>query len=82
MRNTLTYTCIRSAGVDFKVSFHGVGTPPPCALHIEAHQDSMGICLYLAQEEELTEGYIDLIIPDDVIMGVDAPIEADMSLAD
>jgi hypothetical protein len=28
----------------------------------------MGICLYLAQDEELTEGYIDLIILDDVMM--------------
>lgn len=61
------------AGVDFKVSFHGEGTHPPHALHSEGHQDSMGICLYLALAEELTEGYIDLIILDDVMMSVDAP---------
>ncbi len=46
----------------------GEGTHPPHALHSEGHQDSMGICLYLALAEELTEGYIDLIIWDDVMM--------------
>ncbi|MFA0847167.1 MAG: AAA family ATPase [Methanobacterium formicicum] len=61
------------AGVDFKVNFHGQGNHPPHALHSEGHQDSMGICLYLALAEELTEGYIDLIILDDVMMSIDAP---------
>lgn len=62
------------AGVDFKVTFHGEGTHhPPHALHSEGHQDSMGICLYLALAERLTKGYIDLIILDDVMMSVDAP---------
>ena len=61
------------AGVDFKVKFHGEGKHPPHALHSEGHQDSMGICLYLALAERLTQGYIDLIILDDVMMSVDAP---------
>lgn len=61
------------AGVDFKVDFHGRGVNPPHALHSEGHQDSMGICLYLALAERLTQGYIDLIILDDVMMSVDAP---------
>lgn len=61
------------AGVDFKVNFHGQGNHPPHALHSEGHQDSMGICLYLALAERLTKGYIDLIVLDDVMMSVDAP---------
>ena len=61
------------AGVDFKVDFHGRGINPPHALHSEGHQDSMGICLYLALAERLTKGYIDLRILDDVMMSVDAP---------
>ncbi len=61
------------AGVDFKVDFHGRGVNPPHALHSEGHQDSMGICLYLALAERLTQGFIDLIILDDVMMSVDAP---------
>jgi hypothetical protein len=35
---------------------------------LKIHQDSMGIYFYLAPAEELTEGYIDLIIMDDVMM--------------
>ncbi|HNS26345.1 MAG TPA: chromosome segregation protein SMC, partial [Methanobacteriaceae archaeon] len=61
------------AGIDFQVDFHGRGEHPPHALHSEGHQDSMGICLYLALAERLTQGYIDLIILDDVMMSVDAP---------
>ncbi len=61
------------AGVDFKVDFHGRGVNAPNALHSEGHQDTMGICLYLALAERLTQGFIDLIILDDVMMSVDAP---------
>ena len=61
------------AGVNFKVDFHGRCVNPPNALHSEGHQDSMGICLYLALAERLTQGFIDLIILDDVMMSVDAP---------
>jgi recombinational DNA repair ATPase RecF len=60
------------AGLEFEVDFHGRGTHPPHALHSEGHQDSMGICLYLALAEELTEGVVDLIVLDDVMMSVDA----------
>ena len=48
------------AGIEFQVGFHGRGKHPPHALHSEGHQDSMGICLYLALAERLTQGYIDL----------------------
>ncbi|MBN2076989.1 MAG: AAA family ATPase [Dehalococcoidales bacterium] len=59
------------AGLDFNVSFYSYGEHPPHALHSEGHQDSMGICLYLALTEKLTQGYIDLIILDDVVMSID-----------
>lgn len=62
----------RKAGLNFEVDFYGYGTHPPHALHSEGHQDSMGICLYLALAEHLTKGVIDLIILDDVMMSVDA----------
>lgn len=60
------------AGLNLEVDFHGRGTYPPHALHSEGHQDSMGLCLYLALSEPLTSGIIDLIILDDVVMSIDA----------
>jgi recombinational DNA repair ATPase RecF len=59
------------AGLNFEVDFYGQGSHPPHALHSEGHQDSMGICLYLALTERLNEGLINLIILDDVVMSVD-----------
>lgn len=60
------------AALDLAVDFHGRGTHPPHALHSEGHQDSMGLCLYLALEEHLTSGALELVILDDVVMSVDA----------
>ncbi len=60
------------AGLDFLVDFHGKGIHPPHALHSEGHQDSMGLCLYLALAEEINENLINFIILDDVIMSVDS----------
>ncbi len=60
------------AGLKFEVSFYGRGKHPPHALHSEGHQDSMGLCLFLALSEELTQGLIDLVVLDDVVMSVDA----------
>jgi len=60
------------AGLSFEVDFYGRGINPPHALHSEGHQDSMGICLWLALSEHLTRGIIDLAILDDVVMSVDA----------
>jgi hypothetical protein len=59
------------ASLDFTVDFYGKGKHPPHALHSEGHQDSMGLCLYLALTEKLTKKYIDLIMLDDVVMSVD-----------
>lgn len=61
----------QKSGLDFKVDFYGKGIHPPHAMHSEGHQDTMGICLYLALAESITEGLIDLIILDDVMMSVD-----------
>ncbi len=60
------------AGLDFEVDFYGQGSHPPHALHSEGHQDSMGICLYLALAERLNANIINLVILDDVVMSVDA----------
>lgn len=60
------------AGLDFQVDFHGKGSHPPHALHSEGHQDSMGLCLYLALAEHLNSGVIDLVVLDDVVMSVDS----------
>jgi hypothetical protein len=60
------------AALAFNVDFYGRGTHPPHALHSEGHQDSMGLCLYLALAERLNRGAIDLTILDDVVMSVDS----------
>ena len=60
------------AGLVLEVDFHGRGMHPPHALHSEGHQDSMGLCLYMALTEKLTTGLIDLVVLDDVVMSVDA----------
>lgn len=60
------------AGLKFEVDFLGHGTHPPHALHSEGHQDSMGLCIFLALAERLASGIIDVVILDDVVMSVDA----------
>lgn len=62
----------QNAGLDFSVDFYGRGYHPPHAMHSEGHQDSMGICLFLALSEYLNTGLIELIILDDVVMSVDS----------
>ncbi|MFC6764128.1 AAA family ATPase [Natrinema soli] len=59
-------------GLDIQVGFHGRGKHPPHALHSEGHQDSMGLCLYLALCDYLEGGNLPLIMLDDVVMSVDA----------
>ena len=59
------------ASLKFEVDFLGRGAHPPHALHSEGHQDSMGLCLFLALNEELSKGQSDLIALDDVVMSVD-----------
>ena len=59
------------ARLDFDVDFYGRGAHPPLALHSEGHQDSMGLCLYLALTEALSASTMDLVLLDDVVMSVD-----------
>lgn len=61
----------QEAGLNLEVDFYGRGLHPPHAMHSEGHQDSMGVCLFLALSEHLNTGLIDLIILDDVVMSVD-----------
>jgi recombinational DNA repair ATPase RecF len=61
----------QDSGLNLKVDFYGRGLHPPNAMHSEGHQDSMGVCLFLALSEHLNTGLIDLIILDDVVMSVD-----------
>jgi hypothetical protein len=60
------------AGLLFEVDFYGRGMFPPLALHSEGHQDSIGLCLYLALIRRITEGLVNLTVLDDVVMSVDA----------
>ncbi|MCL5094042.1 MAG: AAA family ATPase [Patescibacteria group bacterium] len=54
-----------------EVDFFDRGMFPPHALHSEGHQDSMGLCLFLALNKYLTRDRIDMIILDDVVMSID-----------
>lgn len=58
--------------LDFKVDFYGRGKHHPRALHSEGHQDSMGLCLYMALNKKISEGKVELVILDDVVMSIDA----------
>lgn len=82
-RFTKLYKCLHDPDEDgfaarlgpngqFEVDFYGRGLHPPMALHSEGHQDSMGICLYLALAEHLTKDKIALTVLDDVVMSVDS----------
>ena len=62
----------QGAALTLGVDFLGRGSHPPQALHSEGHQDSMGICLFLALNEELANGRVGLIVLDDVVMSIDS----------
>lgn len=61
----------KEAALNLEVDFYGRGLHPPHAMHSEGHQDSMGVCLFLALSEHLNKGLIDLTILDDIVMSVD-----------
>lgn len=62
-----------SAGrLDFDVNFYGRGMYPPGAYHSEGHQDSMGVCLYLALMKRLFGEDFTFALLDDVVMSVDS----------
>ena len=56
----------------FDVDFYGRGYFPPGAFHSEGHQDSMGLCLYLALMQHLLSSKFTFAVLDDVLMSVDA----------
>ena len=56
----------------FDVDFYGRGKFPPGAYHSEGHQDSMGLCLYLALMRHLLGPAFSFAVLDDVLMSVDA----------
>jgi hypothetical protein len=56
----------------FDVDFYGRGFFPPGAYHSEGHQDSMGVCLYLALMRHLLGARFTFAVLDDVLMSVDA----------
>lgn len=56
----------------FNVDFYGRGFFPPGAYHSEGHQDSMGLCLYLALMQHLHGQNFNFTVLDDVLMSVDA----------
>jgi len=56
----------------FDVDFYGRGYFPPGAYHSEGHQDSMGLCLYLALMRHLQGNEFTFAVLDDVLMSVDA----------
>ena len=64
--------------LNFEVDFLGRGAHPPHALHSEGHQDSMGVCLFLALNEELAKEKINLIVLDDVVSSVDTDHRKDV----
>ncbi|MCI0351288.1 MAG: hypothetical protein L0Z53_17835, partial [Acidobacteriales bacterium] len=56
----------------FEVDFYSRGFFPPAAYHSEGHQDSMGICLYLALMKHTLGSNFTFAVLDDVLMSVDS----------
>ncbi|KTD71780.1 recombination protein F [Legionella steelei] len=63
---------VDKGALEFKVNFYDRGKFPPAAYHSEGHQDSMGLCLYLALMKKILGNNFTLAILDDVLMSVDA----------
>lgn len=59
------------ASLAFRVDFYKRGKFPPGAYHSEGHQDSMGLCLYLALMDHLQGPRFTFAVLDDVLMSVD-----------
>lgn len=71
--STFTAKLTPSEGrLDFDVNFYERGLFPPGAYHSEGHQDSMGVCLYLALMKRLFGDRFTFGLLDDVVMSVDS----------
>ncbi len=60
-----------NTGVQFNIEFNGQGDHPPHALHSEGHQDSMGVCLFLALADHFSSLQRMPLLLDDVVMSID-----------
>lgn len=60
-----------NTGVELSIDFFDGEESPPNALHSEGHQDTMGVCLFLALAEHMAEGQRVPVLLDDVVMSVD-----------
>jgi hypothetical protein len=58
--------------LDLAVDFYERGLFPPNAYHSEGHQDSMGLCLYLALMKHTLQDRFTFSVLDDVLMSVDS----------
>jgi AAA domain len=70
---TFTGKLVPSLGkLGFDVDFYGRGLFPPGAYHSEGHQDSMGLCLYLALMRRTLGDKFAFAVLDDVLMSIDS----------
>ena len=60
-----------NTGVQFNIEFNGEGDHPPHALHSEGHQDSMGVCLFLALADHFSPLQRMPLLLDDIVMSID-----------
>ena len=61
----------KAASLELQVKFKDGNMYPPNAVHSEGHQDSMGICLFFALSEKISNNQLNLILLDDVVMSID-----------
>lgn len=61
----------KQASLDLQVKFKDGNLYPPNAVHSEGHQDSMGICLFFALSEKISNDKLNIILLDDVVMSID-----------
>lgn len=61
----------KAASLELQVKFKDGNMYPPNAVHSEGHQDSMGICLFFALSEKISNSRLNLILLDDVVMSID-----------
>ena len=59
------------AGLRLSVPFYDRGEHPPNALHSDGHQDSMGICMFLALADRLASTNLQTLVLDDLVTTVD-----------
>jgi SMC domain protein len=61
----------KAAALELRVQFKDGNMYPPNAVHSEGHQDSMGICLFFALSEKISNSKLNLVLLDDVVMSID-----------